>query len=282
MQEPQVMTRTRGVIDLQSYRFRSATEADFAERIETSTVVRDAESGRVSIVYLELDDDCRAITDCLKRIEYREQERTSGMKTRSRIFGFRPRITIRDDFCTVSSLARDSAQAHALITSYAKRVATYYERYNPELYSYHEQQVEKVLPDWTLERSVFTSGIINKNNPLAYHFDAGNFKHVWSNMLVFRAGTSGGLLSVPEYNFGIAVKNNSLVMFDGQNLLHGVTPIAQTRPDGYRYSIVYYSLQSMWKCLPLGQEMQRIRQKRTEREEKRLQSTIEKVQHDHQ
>ena len=36
------------------------------------------------------------------------------------------------------------------------------------------------------------------------------------------------------------------------------------------YSVVYYSLEQMWKCEPLGDEVERIRNVKTQREIKRL------------
>lgn len=270
MNEPVTLSRPCYQLDIASYRFRQPCADDYSILLEQSTIVRDATTGQIALVYLELEEDARALVERLHTISYEEHERTNGMSTRSRIFGYRPRINIRHDYCTTASLFYDQPETHALVMAYAQKVALYYKTYEPELYQYHAEQIEKILPDWRFEQTIFTSGIINKNNALAYHFDTGNVRGVWSNMLVFRDGTEGGALVLPEYELALATKHNSLVMFDGQNLLHGVTPILQTRPDGYRYSLVYYSLQNMWQCLPPTEEMARIRKKRTDREQKRL------------
>lgn len=52
--------------------------------------------------------------------------------------------------------------------------------------------------------------------------------------------------------------------------MHGVTPIIKTHRDGYRFTVVYYSLEQMWKCLTITQELARIRNVKTQREAKRL------------
>lgn len=278
MLEPKILECKRCTIEIREYRYRQAQESDFSQLITDSTIIRDQASGRPNIVYLKLEDDCSHIADILQKIHYEKGFRTSGTATQSKIFGYSPRIAIRNDYCKSTALAREDPEAHALIAAYAKRVAVYYQEFNTELYQYHQQQTAKVLPEWTLEDTVFTSGIINKNNPLAYHFDAGNFKNVWSNMLVFKHEVEGGYLAVPEYDIGFEVCNNSLLMFDGQNLLHGVTPIHKLTPEAYRYSIVYYSLQQMWNCLAPGEEVARIRKLRTQREEKRLAKTIAQVE----
>jgi hypothetical protein len=275
--EPTVLTIPRRPLNLKEYRFRKAQETDYEQLLTSSTIITDEETGRPRIVYLRLTDDCSDICAVLRTVRFEDaDERASGMLSQSRIVGYRPRITIRDDFCTVAALAHEHPYAHGLVTSYAKKVALYYQQYNPELFAHHRQLADKVLPDWQLDESVFTSGIINKNNPLPYHFDSGNFKDVWSNMLVFKHQVRGGFLSVPEYGVGFEVAHNSLLMFDGQNILHGVTPIYLEGPEAFRYSVVYYSLQSMWNCLPPSQEVERIQKIRTEREEKRLRKQLGK------
>src|SRR5256885_8339426 len=235
MRSPEVLAlEKKPLANLANYRFRKAQESDYERLITRSTLIQEQSTGRVSIVYLELEDDCTEVVDILRGIQYDADERTSGFLSQSRIFGYRPRITIRDDFCTVAALAHENARAHQVVTSYAEKVAMYYQQFNPQLYAHHQQLTDKVLPEWKIEHSVFTSGIINKNNPLPYHFDTGNFKHVWSNMLVFKHDISGGYLAVPEYDCGFFLRHNSLLMFDGQNILHGVTPITMLSADAYR------------------------------------------------
>ena len=269
MLEPTLLHVKRRPLDTKEYRYRSAKESDYTTLITKPTITFDANEQKPTIVYLELDDDCSEIIPALQSVSYATSARTDGMISTSKTIGYNPRNVLRRDFCTTSLLHHENPDAHVLVTSYAQKVAQYYQKYNTELYEKHQQMVHEVLPDWRLEESVFTSGIINKNNPLPYHFDTGNFKAVWSNMLVFKKAVSGGYLSVPEYDIGFELKDNSLLMFDGQCLLHGVTPIRKRAADSYRYSIVFYSLQQMWKCLPPGEELKRIRAIRTEREERR-------------
>jgi hypothetical protein len=259
----------RRAIDLSAYKLRSAQESDYDALITESAEIY--EDGRLMIVYLELDTDPAPIVEALQRVKYVNDFRTDGLPTNSRTFGFLPRNPLRRDFCTATSLAKENPADHALICDYAERVCDrYYELYNPELYQRHKAATQKhVVGEYRIKQSVFTSGIINYNNPLKYHFDSGNFADVWSNMLVFKHKTSGGYLSVPEYGIGFELKHNSLLMFDGQGLLHGVTPIRKHAPDGFRFSVVYYSLRQMWNCAPLDDELIRIRKVKTERERKR-------------
>lgn len=265
----QQLEATRKELNLKDYKMRSATEQDYSTLITQSSQIY--ENGKIMIAYIELDTPYQEVTEALQRINYEESYRTDGLPTRSRIFGFSPRNVLRKDFCSATSLAKEAPQDHQIICDYAEQVCDrYYEMLNPELYVQHRGTTEtNVVDDYRIKRSAFTSGIINKNNPLKYHFDTGNVKDVWSCMLVLRGKTLGGYLAVPEYDVAFELKNNSLLLFDGQGLLHGVTPIKKQAADAYRYSIVYYTLRQMWNCQPLDEEIIRIRKLKTQREIKR-------------
>lgn len=211
----------------------------------------------------------------LDRIKYEENVRTAGLKTRSRIFGYNPRNTVRKDFCSTTSLAVEQPREHAIVCKYGVQIAGLYSEFTPETFAKHQEIIKaKVLDEWAIRETPFTSGIINKNNPLKYHFDSGNFKGVYSCMAVFKKHIRGGFLSMPEYGVGVSLPHNSVFMFDGQSVLHGVTPITKTSPDAVRYSIVYYSLQQIWNCLPLGEEIARIRNLKTQRERRRAKGEV--------
>lgn len=266
------LERQRQALNLDEYRRRSAAETDYADLITESALIYEGDT--LQIAYLELrqlGEDLATVDAALDRITYETNYRTSGLKTTSRIFGWRPRNTIRADYCSATSMAFEQPAEHAIIARAGDVVAKYYREYNPDLYGKHAAITnERVRDEYHLEDEVFTSGIINKNNPLKYHFDAGNFKDVWSGMLVFKRDVGGGYLSVPQFGMAFELKDWSLLLFDGQSLLHGVTPIEKLSTSARRYSIVYYSLQQMWNCAPLGDEVARIRKLRTTREEKRV------------
>ena len=259
-------------VDLAQFVKRSAMESDYSRLISESCMILDAE-GKVKVLYFELGEafDTQEVIWALQTIKYSTSTRTSGLKTTSAIFGYSPRVTIRRDFCTSTSMATKQRQQHEIICDFGKKLAEIYQEFIPNMYKVHEEATRaKVKDEWIIEGTPFTSGIVNKNNPLKYHFDSGNFKGVYSNMVVFKKSIEGGYLSCPEYDLAFELKNNSILMFDGQSILHGVTPIRRLRPDAYRYSIVYYSLQGMWKCETVGEELARIKKVKTQREHKRL------------
>lgn len=258
-------------INHKEFVMRSALDTDYDQLIEGDVIAIDADTKQIIFVQKTLDFDDRQILWALDNTRYDINQRSRGLKTQSRIFGYAPRITYRKDFCSSTSMAIEHKRQHAIVCQYGQRISEIYSKFTPAAYKqHHEIMKAKILDEWAIRNTPFTSGIINKNNPLKYHFDSGNFKGVYSCMAVFKKHIRGGYLSLPEYGVGVNLPHNSVFMFDGQSVLHGVTPITKTSPDAVRYSIVYYSLQQIWNCLPLTDEVARIRKQKSDREHNRL------------
>ena len=88
-------------------------------------------------------------------------------------------------------------------------------------------------------------------------------------MIAFRNKIEGGRLSLPEYNLGLEIDDSTVTLFDGQKILHGVTPIQYLSPESYRFTLVYYSLSQMWKCTTPKEELERIKRVKTQRNQDR-------------
>jgi hypothetical protein len=261
-------------IDLKKFIQKRAAENDCSVLLKDEFKLVDKETNRVVCVYIKPTEDEKTfstIFDTCLNVKYTESIRTSGLKTTSRIFGYNPRNAIRKDFCSATSLATENPEMHARLIKGGALAAKYYALTNKELYEEHLKTTkEKIVSDYRFADVPFTSGIINDNNPLCYHFDSGNFKNVWSAMIVLKHNIGGGYLSMPEYDINCEVSDRSIFYFDGQNILHGVTPISKLAPDSRRFSIVYYSLKSMWNCQPLREEVARARMRREEVEMRRF------------
>lgn len=269
-------------IDPMDFRKRLASEQDCALQIDEPCMVFIGESEEPAIVYLELGGDAdiagdlQAALEQLQMVKFPTKNRTNGMITTSKTFGYQPRKIVHGkEACHTSAMTHEFPEASSWLCALAGRVARYYEQFNPAAYGRHLETVAKVLPQWKIGGSPFTSGIVNKNNQLPYHYDAGNFKGVWSNMLCFKDDIIGGNLSCPEIDATFILKNNSLIMFDGQGLLHGVTPFRKKRPGGYRYTAVFYSLADMWMCLEPQTEIHEAAKRRRMRELKRSRTGVD-------
>ncbi len=259
----------RKTVDLKEYAHRSAIETDFDYLITDDTLI--LHDGKPAVLYIRCPWEFGPLRKILQGIKYQTTTRSGGLRTTSRVFGFQPRIALRRDFCTATSLANEEKNATEIIRDYGLKFKELYKAHFPDVYAQHEQWAqEKVRDEWKIKGTPFTSGIINKNNPLKYHFDAGNIKNVMSCMVGIKHNVGGGHLSIPELGVGLEICDQSLTIFDGQSWLHGVTPIKKLSANAYRYTVVYYTLHQMWKCEELTKEVARIREKKTERERKRV------------
>lgn len=255
----------RRQIDLEQFKARTALLSDISTIIKDDVVIYN--NGVPVILYKNLDIDVSGVRWAVKNIPYDTGYRTRGLISQSKIFGYSPRIAIRRNWCSTTSLAQSHPKQHMVIADFGKELVKYYEEYFPDIFEMHKDKVKnEVKDDWVMEGTPFTSGIINKNNQLKYHFDSGNFKDVLSNMIVFKKGTSGGYLIIPEFDIALEVSDKSLTIFNGQDILHGVSDIDYDIASGYRYSIVYYSLQQFWKCETITDEIIQARKMKTKKE----------------
>lgn len=266
-----VLDYTHGRIDIDLHRFirKSVLKTDFKFLITENTIVK--EKGKPVLVYLVLDDIYdKPYSDTLKKMEFVEGTRSQGLYVHTRNIGYMPRVTIRRDFCRSATLAYDDPVAHSLFCDLGIHLTKYYKRYCPEMFKFHSDKSKTLSEEWKIEGTPFSSGIINRNNALKYHYDTGNIKGVYSNMVCFKKNCEDGYLSLPEFDFALEVANKSVTFFDGQDIMHGVSPFKLKTYDAYRFTIVYYTLQRMWGCKPVDEELARIRTRRKEREKRRL------------
>lgn len=261
-------------INLKDYKERSAKPEDGSKLIDEDTIVYLGD--QIVLVYIaKVDEDMREFVEALGRVNYSKNYRSNGLLTTSRIFGYAPRNVVRNHPCRAASIAAEQPNESDIVQRFAEVAAKYYHAYNPSLAETHTQLTdEKVLEGYRIGKSMFTSGIINHNNPLKYHFDAGNYKNVWSAMFAFKKNIEGGYLALPELDLCLKCTHGSLTLFDGQSYLHGVTPIRKLSEDAVRYTVVFYSLQQMWNCETPKDEISRIRAKRAEVELKKRNKTV--------
>lgn len=255
MQELRVKSQQ---IDPTAYRQRYASEGDAPKQINYPCRIYIDDNVLPSAVYCELDHKLTALVEACKSLNYGVTHRTRGMRTRSTTFGYMPRSpTYQQDSCRVVQMAHDYPQQHAVLCESAKLLSALYERHNPEVFVEHVKQTKIVVDNYKMGDTPFTSGIVNKDNQLPYHNDTGNFAGVWSNMFTFKGDIIGGNLTCPQLGVTFMLRDHSVLMFDGQSIMHGVTPFIKIAPEAYRYTVVYYSLQRMWKCLPPAEEIKR-------------------------
>jgi hypothetical protein len=202
-------------------------------------------------------DQSSEVAKTVQSMKYISARRTQGMFQNNEVFGFMPRNAIRCNYCRPAALSKKNTDAWNVLMKYASKITDFIKNIDEKVYQTNMEIVaQQVKSCWRIKDSMFTSGIVNKNNHLTYHVDFGNFEGTWSAMLVYKREIKGGNIHFPEFNATVQLDDGDLVIFKSSDFVHGVTPIIRTGPDSYRYSIVYYSLEQLKKCLEPKEEME--------------------------
>jgi hypothetical protein len=230
----------------------------------------DEETGEPFLVYLKMDADVTAnLRKAVRGIKYSATgvTRSTGVQNNSRTFGMAPRKPFQTrEACRPTSMSHEQPEEHDILVQTADILADVMREIAPDIYEKDVQETSAVSDEWRIsERSLWTSGVVNKTSTLPYHYDGNNFD-MWSAMPVVRRGTRGGYLSIPEYNATVECRDGWVLFFQGFRLLHGVTPIQHITKDAYRYTVVYYCLRGMKDCFTYAVEQAEARKRRTERE----------------
>jgi hypothetical protein len=201
-----------------------------------------------------------------KTTKFAKSVRTWGLPTQSSVFGSLPRNPLRNDRCRYSKKTSEEKQNFVDAFAFGNYVGEVYKKYLPEAFKLNAEIIDASVEDsWRPTEMPFTTCNFNVNHAIKHHRDTGNFKGVFSNVLILKEGVSGGRLVFPELRIAFEQSDGALGIFDGQKWMHGVTPIFQTEPQGYRASIVFYALEGMKKCYPYKAELQRFSEIKTKR-----------------
>lgn len=260
---------TRVDVDTKRLNQTRVNDSDAAILVSEDTIAY--YNGEPVLIYMKIKEDTTSLRWAVTHLKYSQHKRTNGLKTSSLLFGYMPRNAIRRDYCSATAMARDYPKQHHIISKYSQEVDKLYKNTFPKVYDYHKSWLqENVRPEWRMADSIFTSGVVNYNNTLKYHFDSGNVPSTYNAMVTFKRGVQGGHLLVPEFNIKLECADNTVAIFNAEGLLHGVTPIHYKDKDSYRYTLVYYTLQQMCNCESIKEELKRIRKVKKDREHKRI------------
>lgn len=251
-------------VDHKQYLKKVPTANEYNLLIKEDAIFYDPEGSPI-IIYKVLPKN---IIDSLRHLafdsKFTKSARSNGIPTQSAIFGALPRVTYRNDFCRFTVNTRTQKKLLADVLRFSDVISGLYKKYLPEQYQHNIDIItQNVVDDYVIKGTPFTTVNFNVNHAIKYHTDTGNFKGVYSNVVIMKNNIIGGYLVVPEYRIAFEQTDGALILFDGQKILHGVTPILRTKNNGYRCSCVFYSLASMKNCYPYKEEMQRAKTTRT-------------------
>jgi len=218
--------------------------------VRAPTTLMEAGKPVVRITNVKVPEEYRSA--CI-RTKVATGTRTRGLVSTSATFGTMSR-SVFANHCRSAAMARESPSDHSALTRMASSLAEEYLAMDPDGFARYVEIAAKIPAEYHMGETPFTSGIVNKNNVLAYHLDVGNTLDGYSAMMVVRERSSGGMLVIPEYNVTLDLQDGDVSIFDGQHTWHGVTPV-ELGLGGYRTSVVYFTLRSAWRCLPWSAEL---------------------------
>jgi hypothetical protein len=230
-----------------------------ARIIRDNVVIIDAESQQVVAVHIICANDLATdLAWSLANVAFDDQvfsnvtttARLSGMATTHRTFGYQPPVPMRRRYgCSTSQFNAKYPKATNQLAQFCRVAEHVFRTYASDVHDETCARVrEAIQPAWLIAGTPWSSGIINQTVALPYHTDKGNISRSWSAMLVARRHVEGGMLHLADYDVWFAVPHGSITIFDGQSVVHGVSPMHMTHPGGFRYSVVTYAKSGMKKC----------------------------------
>jgi hypothetical protein len=245
------------------------------QRTQYTTLIREntrlVAGGKVIAIYVKLPKStCVEMRNIARTTKFTSTARVSGLPTQSTIYGSLPRTAVRVDYCRFSASSKKERKYFETSFKFAEYIDDLYKEHLPEAREFNQQAIASTVhSDWRVNDTPFTTCNFNVNHAIKYHRDSGNFKDVFSNVLILKSGITGGELVFPEFGIAFEQSDCALGIFDGQHWMHGVMPIERQRADSYRASIVFYALAGMKNCYPYKKEIERFKATRTAREDQR-------------
>ena len=172
----------------------------------------------------------------------RPAERVQGFRHGSR------KAVLKRESCRPSALYYERPDIEAVLEDTALELSQWIETYLPDISEEDRKEVlPKVLPEWRLgEETIWTSGVINLTASCPTTGTAPTFTP--GRRCPSSAGGAGRGAASPRVRREFRVPGRVVVYFPGWRIVHSVTPMRKVEEDGYRISVVYYSLKGMMDC----------------------------------
>jgi hypothetical protein len=179
--------------------------------------------------------------------------RSSGLRDKSKevkqfstILGsIPPKPHMRREFASSSSVhyhenARTFVKAMLLASEESMALI---KQLAPSIYETQVESMSKVKDKWRFGK-YFTSSISNYNISAGFHVDNANIKGCINVIICKRSNSKGGCTTIPDYDATVDSCDNSMLVYPAWRNVHAVTPIIPLADDGYRNTLVFYSLKA--------------------------------------
>lgn len=116
----------------------------------------------------------------------------------------------------------------------------------PKRYEFQRNMANRLDPNFTIDRTVFTTLTVNHNFRTAAHRDAGDLSEGFSNLSALGKGWGGAELILPEYRAAIKIQPGDLLFIANHTAIHANAPLTGENND--RLTIVAYFREDMLEC----------------------------------
>lgn len=145
--------------------------------------------------------------------------------------------------CRWTQWTKQNEQAMTSLNPLLAECEKYFRIMTPEKYQ-SQRDFCDTISNWTINKSIFTTITLNYDFRTAAHTDKGDLKKGLTCFTVKNYGEwSGSYLCFPEYDFGVDVQENDLLLFN-PHLIHCNTEL---KGSG-RMSMVLYCREKLNEC----------------------------------
>lgn len=175
----------------------------------------------------------------------------------SGIIGYFDRSS-RYDFCRTTAFNKKYLNKFEAAMPLVEFVDKSFKEIVPKRHAKQLSMVKATDPNYRIGETAFSTITVNKDYRTAYHTDDGDFRPGFGNLIAYCKDIEPVYLVLPKYGVAINVDTEDLLLVDVHEV-HGNTEIIKKTKNAIRLSFVMYYRENMWKCLPPGEELKRVK-----------------------
>lgn len=156
--------------------------------------------------------------------------------------------TQRQPFCRLTKYAMEHFEDFKQSWALLQWVGRFYEALMPEAFARQAEAVAASSQDFVIPGTPFSTVTVNRNFMTACHYDSGDFRGGFGNLVVVRQGKyQGAETCFPSWGVGVDVRTGDILLMDVHQL-HGNLPMQKADPNATRLAMVLYFREDIQKC----------------------------------
>jgi hypothetical protein len=150
----------------------------------------------------------------------------------------------RFSYCRETAWSLEDPEVLEAARPFVQAVDDVYRKHLPEHWQRQREFMDKVLPDFKFNDSVFSTVTVNRNMRTTYHRDKGDFRRGMGNLVVLEGGDDkAGAIVMPRYRVAFAPRPTDVLLMNVHEL-HGNL----SRMGKERLTAVLYAREHLDEC----------------------------------